>query len=134
MLGAMTAAMAIAQTTPAAQTPVKAHVTKELIQAVDLTKAQKHQAKTIRQATRQQAQPLAQQLKQNRQSLTAAIQAGDTAQIQQLSATVGTLTGQVLAVRSAGKAQFYALLTPDQKAKAAAFEQKAHEVPPAKGE
>jgi Spy/CpxP family protein refolding chaperone len=118
----MLGAMAMAQTTPAAQAPVKAHGTKELIQAVDLTKAQQRQAKTILRATRQQARPLAQVLKQDRQSLTAAIQAGDTAQIQKLSAAVGTLTGQVLAVRSAGKAQFYALLTPDQKAKAAAVE------------
>jgi hypothetical protein len=36
--------------------------------------------------------------------------------------------------RSAGKAQFYALLTRSQKAKAAAFEQKAGEVPGGEGE
>lgn len=134
MLGAMAAAMAIAQTAPAAQAPIRAHLRRQLIQSLDLTAAQKQQAKTIFQNTRQQAQPVADQLKQDRQSLKAAIQAGDTAQIQQLSTAMGTLHGQVLGIRSAGMAQFYALLTPDQKTKAAQFEQKAHEVLGGKGE
>ena len=69
-------------------------------------------------------QPLAQQLQQERQSLKAAVQAGDNAQIQQLSTAMGALHGQMLAARSAGMAQFYALLTPDQKAKAAQLEPK----------
>jgi hypothetical protein len=47
---------------------------------------------------------------------------------------MGSLQGQVLAIRSAGMAQFYALLTPDQKTKAADFQQKAREVLGAKGE
>ena len=111
------ASVAMAQTT-------KPHAQRQLLKSLDLTPAQKQQAKTILQSTRQQAQPLAQQLRQGRQSLTAAIHAGDSAQIQQLSTAMGTLHGQVLAVRSAGRAQVYALLTPDQKAKAAALEPK----------
>ena len=137
-IGAMAAAMAIAQTsTTAAAAPpatLKARLQRRLMNALDLTAAQKQQAKTILQATRQQAQPLAQQIKQDRQSLTAAIQAGDTAKIQQLSTAMGSLQGQVLAIRSAGMAQFYALLPPDQKTKAADFQQKAREVLGAKGE
>jgi Spy/CpxP family protein refolding chaperone len=69
-------------------------------------------------------QPLAQQLRQDRQSLRAAIQAGNTGQIQQLSTAMGTLQGQMIAIRSAGRAQFYALLTPDQKAKVPQFQPK----------
>ena len=118
---------ALLASTAGAQTPVK--VRKQLLQSLDLTAAQKQQAKTIAQNTRQQVQPVAQQLKQDRESLEAAIKAGDSAQIQQLSAAMGTLRGQVLALRSTGRSQFYALLTPDQKAKAAAFEQKAPDVP-----
>ena len=134
IFGAM-ATMAIAQTpAPApAAAPVHARVRRQLMKELALTPEQKQQAKTIMQNTRQQAQPLAQQLHQNRQALSAAVQAGDSAKIQQLSNTMGTLEGQVLAIRSAGRAQFFALLTPDQKAKAAAFQQKAHEVLGRKG-
>jgi Spy/CpxP family protein refolding chaperone len=136
IFGAM-ATMAIAQTpapsaAPAAA-PVHARVRRQMMRELALTPEQKQQAKTILQNTRQQAQPLAQQLHQNRQALTAAVQAGDSAKIQQLSNTMGSLEGQVLAIRSAGRAQFFALLTPDQKAKAAAFRQKAHEVLGRKG-
>ena len=133
-LGALAASTALAQTPSPAPAAVRAHVGKRLMQTLDLSADQKQQAKTILQGVRQQAQPLTQQLRQDRQSLTAAIQAGDSAKIQQLSTAVGTLQGQVLAIRSAGRAQFYALLTPDQKAKAEAFEQKAREVLGAKGE
>ena len=88
----------------------------------------------ILQATRQQAQPLAQQLKQSRQSLSAAIQAGDTAGIQQISTPMGNLHGQALAIRPAGKAQFYALPTPEEKAEAMEFQQKVQQVLGVKGE
>ena len=115
----MAASMAIAQTTPAAPAPARRHARREMMQALALTPAQKQQAKSIFQNTRQQVQPLAQQLQQDRQSLKAAIQSNDSAQIQQLSAAMGTLRGQMLGLRSAGRAQFFAMLTPDQKAKAA---------------
>jgi Spy/CpxP family protein refolding chaperone len=140
VLGAMAAAMALAQTAPeapaakapeapsarapAAQAPARARSRKEMLQSLDLTVAQKQQARTIFRTTRRTVQPLAQQLQQDRQSLQAAVQAGDTAQIQQLSTAMGTLHGQMLGARSAGMAQFYALLTPDQKAKAAQFDPK----------
>jgi len=108
----------------APQAPAKAHSRKEMLQSLDLTAAQKQQARSIFRSTRQTMQPLAQQLRQDRQSLKAAVQAGDSAQIQQLSTVMGTLHGQMLGARSAGMAQFYALLTPDQKAKAAQFDPK----------
>jgi len=119
--------MALAQTAPTALTapaPARAHARREMLQSLNLTAAQKQQARTIMQNTHQQVQPLAQQLRQDRQSLRAAVQAGDTAQIQQLSAAMGNLHGQMLGLRSSGRAQFFALLTPDQKARAAQFEPK----------
>jgi Spy/CpxP family protein refolding chaperone len=134
-MGAMAAAMALAQTTatsttapPAAGKGLKAQIEKRLIKALDLTDAQKQQAKTILQATKQQAQPLAQQAQQDRQALSAAVQAGDTAKIQAISTELGTVQGQLLAVRSQGRAQLFALLTPDQKAKAVAFLEKVQQV------
>ena len=128
IFGAM-ASLALAQTpTPAPAAPAQAQVRvrRQMRKDLGLTPAQKQQAKTILQTTRQQALPLAQQLQQNRQALRAAVQAGDSAQIQQLSATMGGIEGQVLAIRSAGRAQFFAMLTPEQKAKAAAFQPKGH--------
>lgn len=138
-IGVVAVTLAVAQTTTAttpapARAGLRARVQHRMMKALNLTDAQKQQAKTIRQNTRQQAQPLAQQLKTDRQALNAAVQAGDSAKIQQLSAQVGTLQGQVLAIRAGGRAQFYALLTPDQKTKAADFQQKAKQLLGAKGE
>ncbi|MGA3016805.1 MAG: Spy/CpxP family protein refolding chaperone [Bryobacteraceae bacterium] len=131
-VGALVAGFAIAQTTAAPQAGagkgVRAMVQKRMLQALDLTDAQKQQAKTILQSARQTAQPLAQQLKQDRAALTAAVEAGDSAKIQQLSTEIGSLRGNVLGVRSLAMAKFYALLTPDQKTKAEAFRQKAQQV------
>jgi hypothetical protein len=90
---------------------------------VNLTAAQRQQTKTIFQNTRQQVQALAQQLRQDRQSLKAAAQAGDTAQIQQLS------TARVRA-RSAGMVQFYALLKrPTRRPKSRSSSPKASNRP-----
>jgi Spy/CpxP family protein refolding chaperone len=88
------------------------------MQALNLTDSQKQQAKAIFQQTRETTKPIADQLKQNHEALTAAIKANNVAQIDSLSAQQGTLRGQLLAARSEGRAKFYALLTPDQKAKA----------------
>jgi Spy/CpxP family protein refolding chaperone len=89
-----------------------------LARQLNLTDAQKQQAKAIFEQAKQQAQPLAQQLKQNREALTAAVKANDTAQIHSLTAQQGTLRGQLMAIRSEAMAKFYTNLTPEQKAKA----------------
>jgi Spy/CpxP family protein refolding chaperone len=132
--GVLAAGFAIAQTTATPQAGaaqgngVRALVQKRMLQALNLTDTQKQQAKTIFQSARQTAQPLAQQLKQDRAALTAAVEAGDSAKIQQLSTDMGSLRGNVLGVRSQALSKFYALLTPDQKTKAEEFRQKAQQV------
>ena len=132
--GVLAAGFAIAQTAAAPQAGaakgkgVRALVQKRMLKALNLTDTQKQQAKTILQSARQTAQPLAQQLKQDRAALTAAVEAGDSAKIQQLSTEMGSLRGNVLGVRSLAMAKFYALLTPDQKTKAEEFRQKAQQV------
>ena len=132
--GVLAAGFAIAQTTATPQAGaaqgngVRALVHKRMLQALNLTDTQKQQAKTIFQSARQTAQPLAQQLKQDRAALTAAVEAGDSAKIQQLSTDMGSLRGNVLGVRSQALSKFYALLTPDQKTKAEEFRQKAQQV------
>src|ERR1035438_5841348 len=113
-VGALAAGLAIAQTaaTPPAGANGKrvgALVQKRMLKTLNLTDAQKQQAKTILQSARQTAQPLAQQLKQDRAALTAAVEAGDSARMQQLSTEMGSLRGNVLGVRSLAMAKFYAL-------------------------
>jgi Spy/CpxP family protein refolding chaperone len=128
--GVLAAGLALGQTPTnttgpgAGRVGMRARIQRRLIKALALTDAQKQQAQSIRQTTKAQAQPLAQQLKTARQELAAAVQAGDQTKIQQAAQNVGNLQGQLLAVRSRGKAQFYAILTPEQKAKAAEFQQK----------
>src|SRR5882672_7891191 len=67
----------------------------QFMSELNLTDAQKAQAKSVFQEARQSAQPVRQQLMETRTSLRAAIEANDTAQIQQLSATEGTEIGQL---------------------------------------
>jgi Spy/CpxP family protein refolding chaperone len=91
--------------------------------ALNLTDAQKAQAKAAFQEARQSSQPIRRQLMETRKSLQAAVEAGNQEQIQQLSATEGNEIGQLTALRSAAFAKVVQTLTPDQKAKLAALEQ-----------
>jgi Spy/CpxP family protein refolding chaperone len=98
----------------------------QFMSELNLTDAQKAQAKSIFQGARQSAQPVRQQLMETRMSLRAAIKANDTAQIQQLSATEGKEIGQLTAIRGSAFAKVYQTLTPEQKQKADALEQARH--------
>jgi Spy/CpxP family protein refolding chaperone len=86
---------------------------------LNLTEDQKQQAKSIWQAARESSRPVAQQLRQSRMALRDAAKSGrPDAEIDQLSANVGNLAGQMAAVRAKAFGKFYALLTPEQRAKA----------------
>jgi Spy/CpxP family protein refolding chaperone len=87
-----------------------------LVRQLNLTESQKAQAKAIFQDVRQSTQALRDQMQQTRQALSAAVKQNNASQIQQLSIAAGNLQGQLLSIRSAGMAKFYALLTPDQQA------------------
>jgi Spy/CpxP family protein refolding chaperone len=135
-VAALAGGMAVAQTSPApAPQPGQAKAgmrswgmaRQRMMQALNLTDAQKQQAKAIFQQARQSAQPVRQQLQQNRQALSAAVKANDAAQIQSLSNQQGQLEGQLLAIRSEARAKFYSSLTPDQKAKADQMQQRMRE-------
>jgi Spy/CpxP family protein refolding chaperone len=90
-----------------------------IAQMLNLTDAQKQQARAIFQQARQSAQPVRQQLKQSREVLTAAAKANkDDAEIQKLAAEQGRLLGQMVAIRTEASAKFYHLLTPEQRVKA----------------
>jgi periplasmic protein CpxP/Spy len=131
-IAALAAGMAFAQA-PAAppQRPgfgIRGAIRQRVLRNLNLTDSQKAQAKTIFQQARQAAQPVRQQIQQNRDALNAAVKNNDAAQIQQLAATAGNLQGQALAIRSGAMAQFYTLLTPDQKAKFDQMRQRARQM------
>ena len=130
-VAALAAGMALAQTPAPAPQPgrgmagmgmrgmgMRGMIHQRMMQNLNLTDAQKEQAKAIFQEARQNAQPIREQLQQNRQALAAAVKANDTSQIQSLSAQQGNLRGQLLTIQSEARAKFYNTLTPDQKTKA----------------
>ena len=86
---------------------------------LNLTEDQKTQTRSIMQATRESSKPLVQQLVQSRQAVRDAIKAGKSdAEINQLTANVGNLAGQVATIRAQAMAKTYAPLTPDQRTQA----------------
>jgi Spy/CpxP family protein refolding chaperone len=129
-VAALAAGMAFAQAAAAPSKPGRAGiklgaaVRQRILANLNLTDAQKAQAKEIMQQARTAAQPVRQQLQQSRQSLAAAVKNDDTVQIQSLAAAQGALQGQVLAIQSTAKAKLFAILTPEQKAKAEQTQQK----------
>jgi Spy/CpxP family protein refolding chaperone len=83
---------------------------------LNLTDAQKQQAQSILGSARESSKSIAQQLRQARHGLWDAIKAGKSdAEIDQLSANMGNLTGQLTAIRTKAFARVYALLTPEQR-------------------
>jgi Spy/CpxP family protein refolding chaperone len=123
---AMTAGMALAQQAPAnpqsrAETPMHRPFARErqnFMKSLNLTDAQKQQAKTIFQETRERTKPIRAELRQNRESLNAAIKSDNKAEIAKLSKADGELMGRLMVARNEAKAKFYSLLTPEQRATA----------------
>jgi len=122
---ALAAGMALAQA-PAAGTqpgpqktpfrhPVFDH--EQMAQSLNLSAAQKQQAKTIFDESRQKAQPIREEMRQNREALHAAVKANNTSEIHRLSSHLGELQGKVMAIRSEANAKFYAILSPEQRTK-----------------
>jgi periplasmic protein CpxP/Spy len=118
--------MLLAQTTPApaapAQPPVhhrqwqRGQAFDRLAAKLNLTEAQRTRAKFIWHSARESSRPLAQQLRQAHVALRDAAKAGKSnAEIDQLAANAGRISGQLTAVRTKAFEGFYALLTPEQR-------------------
>lgn len=88
-----------------------------LTKVLGLSTAQAAQATTIFLQAENTVQPLQTNLSQAHQSMPAAVKTNATATIDQLSTTIGTLTGQIIDTQSKANAAFYLLLTPDQQTK-----------------
>ncbi len=96
----------------------RAALRQRMMQGLNLTDAQKQQAKTIFGQAREAAKPVREQLRQNREALAAAVKSDNTAQIRQLGAERGKLLGQLVTARTEAMAKFYKELTPAQRQKA----------------
>jgi Spy/CpxP family protein refolding chaperone len=123
--GLLAAGLVAAQSTPAnpsTGSQWKQHGPGQMFSQLQLTDAQKTQAQQIFQASHANAQTLETQLQGIHQQLASAVKSGaPDAQIDQLSSQAGTVMGQLMAIRTKAFAKFYAILTPDQKAKADAM-------------
>jgi Spy/CpxP family protein refolding chaperone len=99
----------------------------KIAEKLNLTDDQKQHARSILEATRQSAEPVAQQLRQQRLALREAVKAGKSdAEIDQLSSNAGALMGQLTALHTKGFSKIYAILTPDQRAKAQQLGEQFH--------
>jgi Spy/CpxP family protein refolding chaperone len=100
----------------------------QIAQALNLTDAQKGQARMIFQQAHQLAQPIRQELKQNRDKLSAAAKASNSeGEIQKLATERGRLLGELIAIRCEASAKFYQMLTPEQRIKEEQFHEQLRE-------
>ncbi len=118
--------MAQAQTTP--HTPpspavMAQHQVQRYTTLLTLNGAQVEQATTIftTEATTQMNSRASERAAH--QAMEAAIKANDTATIQSTAATLGQMSGEMIAAHALARAQFYALLTADQKTKFSQLEE-----------
>jgi len=103
--------------TPPDPATMLANQVTRLTTLLSLTTAQASQATTIFTNAATATSSLQTTLSTDRDSLQTAIKSNATSTIDQLSSTIGSLQGQILAVQSKADAAFYAILTSDQQAK-----------------
>jgi Spy/CpxP family protein refolding chaperone len=119
--------MALAQTPPPHTPPTPAAMAQHEVQRyttlLTLTPAQAEQATTIftTEATAHQNSRASERAAH--QAMEAAIKSNDTATIQSTATTLGQMTGEMMAAHAIAQAQFYAILTADQKTKFGELEQ-----------
>ena len=121
-LATLSAVSLFAQTPQAAAPPQGRHKLGRIANYLNLTPAQKAQAKTIFREAGQSAKPVRQQLRETRQSLQVAITSGNSDQIKQFAAAEGTEKGQLAAIRATAFAKLYPILTAEQQQKLADFQ------------
>jgi Spy/CpxP family protein refolding chaperone len=93
------------------------HQVDRLTTLLNLTTAQASQGTTIFTNSITATSALQTTLSTDRQSLQAAVKSNAASTIDQLSSTIGGLSGQILSIQSKADAAFYAILTSDQQAK-----------------
>lgn len=113
---ALSTALAFAQA-PKQKAVRAVPVVEQISQRLNLTDDQKQQARQILVASARDSRGLHRQIRDTRSALVqAAKTAGSDAQIDKLSAELGTLTTQATAIRMKTFSKLYAILTPEQQA------------------
>jgi len=117
ILPVLATALSFAQTTPTPPDPATQAQMRvnRLASELSLTDAQKASALTIFTNAITAAQAAQTNVQTARTALTAAVKANNTAGIDQASATLGTLSGQLTAINAKADAAFYAILTSAQQ-------------------
>ncbi len=125
VLGLVT--MTQAQTTPTHTPPSPATMAQHQVQRyttlLTLTPTQVEQATTFFTAEATAHQNARASEHTAHQALEAAVKANDSATIQSTAATLGQMSGEMMAAHALAQAQFYAILTADQKTKFDQLEQ-----------
>ncbi len=129
-LGALATGMIFAQTTTGTANgtaPQAAHnqrrarrarVQNRMADYLNLTPAQRVEAKQVMKEAHAQSASLRQQLKQDHAELATAVKSGNDAQIDRITKSEAPLLAQMAAIRAHAREKIYATLTPEQKAKA----------------
>jgi Spy/CpxP family protein refolding chaperone len=103
--------------TPPDPATIVQHQVDRLTNRLGLSTAQAAQATTIFTNVLNAITPLQTQMSTARQSLIAAIKSNNGPTIDQVSSTIGSLSGQIMAIQNKADAAFYATLTSDQQTK-----------------
>ena len=94
-----------------------------MLKRLDLTSDQQAKVKEIFEANKGTVQPIFTQLKANHEKLNALGGNFDEGQVSAIAKEQGDLTSQLVVARQKVKSQIFAILTDDQKAKAAQLQQ-----------
>ena len=94
-----------------------------ILRRLDLTSDQQAKVKEIFEANKGTVQPLREQLKTNHEKLAALGGNFDEGQVTAIAKEQGDLMSQMVIARQKVKSQIFAILTDDQKAKAAQLQQ-----------
>ena len=94
-----------------------------LAEFLNLTDAQKTQVDSLRETLRAATEPLHEQLKANHEAMRAAVEAGDAAKAGTLAVAGHQLAEQIKAARDAFRTGVDGVLTAEQKAKFAVFQE-----------
>lgn len=102
------------------------HRVKFLTTILSLNAAQQQQATTIFTNAANAQKSVHENMRDARKALDTAVKNNDSGAIDQAASQIGTLTGQLLAIRSKADAAFTQILTPDQQAKEGALHGRGH--------
>lgn len=91
------------------------------LRALDLSDDQKAKVKEIFEANKATVEPIRESMKANHEKLVSLSGTLDEAQVSEIAKNQGELTAQLIVTKERVKSQIFALLTDEQKAKAAKF-------------